>query len=195
MRHPRILVFAGSNRGGSINARLAAAMTKELALADAEVTRISLADYPLPIYDGDLEDEKGVPEAARQLARLFLSHHGIAIVTPEYNASFPALLKNTLDWVSQRGAVGEPYESPFRRRAFAVAAAANGQYGGIRALMALRPVLELGLGASVIPEQMALARAGEAFTENGALADEQSAKMLRRVTGRLIEEAVRYALD
>lgn len=194
MRHPRILVFAGSTRGGSINARLAAAMTKELALADAEVTRISLADYPLPIYDGDLENEKGVPEPARQLARLFLSHQGIAIVTPEHNASLPALLKNTLDWISRRGAVDEPYESPFRNRVFAVSAAANGQYGGLRALMALRPVLELGLGASVIPEQIALAQAGDAFTQTGSLADERSAQMLRRVTSRLIKEAVRYTM-
>ncbi|MEI2385664.1 NAD(P)H-dependent oxidoreductase [Breoghania sp. JC706] len=194
MRHPRILVLAGSTRGGSINARLAAAAVKELALADAEITRISLADYPLPIYNGDLEDENGVPEPAKRLARHFLTHHGILMVTPEYNASIPALLKNTLDWMSRRGAVGEPYESPFRNRVFAVAAASNGQYGGIRALMALRPILELGLGAAVIPEQLALARAQDAFGENGSLCDDRAADLLRQVTARLIREAVRYTL-
>ncbi|PTW62787.1 NAD(P)H-dependent FMN reductase [Breoghania corrubedonensis] len=194
MRHPRILVFAGSTRGGSINARLAAAAVKELALADAEVTRISLADYPLPIYNGDLEDEHGVPEPAKRLVRHFLSHHGILVVTPEYNASIPALLKNTLDWMSRRGAAGQPYESPFRNRVFAISAATNGQFGGIRALMALRPILELGLGATVIPEQLALARAENGFGENGSLLDEHDAGSLRRVTTRLIEEAVRYTL-
>ncbi|MDJ0930894.1 NAD(P)H-dependent oxidoreductase [Breoghania sp.] len=194
MRHPKILVLAGSIRGGSINTRLAAAMTKELALADAEVTRITLADYPLPIYNGDLEDEHGVPEAAKTLARLFLEHHGVLIVTPEYNASIPALLKNTLDWMSRRGAVGEPYESPFHNRVFAISAATNGQFGGIRALMTLRPILELGLGATVIPDQLALARAGDAFNRTSSVSEEPAAGTLRRVTSRLVEEAVRYTL-
>lgn len=194
MAVPKILVFAGSTRGGSLNAQLAATMTKELALADADVTRVSLADYPMPIYNGDLEREEGVPEPARKLARMLLAHHGVLIVTPEYNASIPALLKNTLDWVSRRGAVGEPYESPFRNRIFAVAAASNGQYGGLRALMQLRPILELGLGATLIPEQLALPRAADAYGQDGGLADERTAALMKRVVERLVDEASRYAV-
>ncbi len=91
----KILVFAGSIRSGSLSARLAALAAKELALADADVTLISLADYPLPIYDGDLEDEKGIPENAAKLARLIAANQGVFIATPEYNNSLPPLLKNT----------------------------------------------------------------------------------------------------
>lgn len=194
MRQPKILVFAGSTRGGSLNARLAAVLGKELALADADVTRISLADYPLPIYNADLETEQGVPEPARQLARLFLAHHGVVIVTPEYNASIPPLLKNTLDWISRRGAVGEPYENPYRNRIFALAAASNGQYGGLRALMQLRPILELGLGALVIPEQLALARARDAYTSDDTLSDARTAQLMRAMIERLLDEAGRLAV-
>ncbi len=194
MRHPRILVLAGSTRAGSLNAKLAAAMTKEMALADAEVTLISLADYPLPIYDGDLERNKGVPEEAGKLARLFQTHQGVLIVTPEYNASFPALLKNTLDWMSRPGAFDAGRGNPFRNRVFAVSSASTGQYGGMRALVSLRPVLELGLGALVIPEQIALAQADKAFNEAGGISDERSAGFMRAVTRRLIDEATRYLI-
>ncbi len=69
MAPTKVLVFAGSIRSGALSARLAALAAKELALADAEVTHISLADYPLPIYNGDLEDEKGIPENATPTPR------------------------------------------------------------------------------------------------------------------------------
>ncbi|WP_319774891.1 NAD(P)H-dependent oxidoreductase [Breoghania sp.] len=192
MRHPRILVLAGSARAGSFSAKLAAAMTKEMALADAEVTRITLADYPMPIYDGDLERDKGVPEAAKKLVRLFQAHQGVLIVTPEHNACFPALLKNTLDWMSRPGAQDRAGNNPFQNRIFAVSAASTGQLGGTRALAALRPVLELGLGALVIPEQVALARADKAFNAAGGICDMQAAGLMRAVTRRLIDEASRY---
>ena len=91
--------------------------------AGADVTRISLGDFPLPIYDGDLQAKSGVPKQAINLKRLMATHHGVLIVTPEYNSSMPALLKNTIDWVSR---VQDPQESRgqvFRERAFAIAAA------------------------------------------------------------------------
>jgi NAD(P)H-dependent FMN reductase len=103
----KILVTAGSIRTGSFNARLAAAATKELSLLDAEVTRISLADYPMPIYDGDLEAKSGQPENALKLKRHFMTHQGIFIASPEYNASVTPLLKNTLDWISRVREQGE----------------------------------------------------------------------------------------
>ncbi len=147
MRRPKIIVFAGSIRTGSFNGRLAALAAKELALRNADVTRISLADYPLPLYDGDAEAASGAPENAKKLKRQFAAHHGIFIASPEYNASITPLLKNTLDWVSR---VREPGEQPYpayRDRVFALGAASNGTYGGYRSLIALRHVLELGCGA------------------------------------------------
>src|SRR5580692_10483780 len=98
---PKILIIAASLRTGSHNARLAALAAKELTLAEADVTRISLQDYPLPIYDADLEAKSGVPHNAVQLKRMLTAHQGILIVTPEYNASVPALVKNTIDWISR----------------------------------------------------------------------------------------------
>src|SRR5687768_10636828 len=101
MSAPKILVFAGSIRSGAFSGRLAAVAAKELALLDAAVTLISLAEYPLPIYDADLETSKGVPENALKLARLIAAQSGVFIATPEYNHSLPPLLKNAIDWVSR----------------------------------------------------------------------------------------------
>src|ERR1700747_2466028 len=94
----KILVIPGSLRTGSLNARLAALAAHELAQAGAEVTRISLSDFSLPIYDGDLQAKSGVPKNAINLKRMIGAHHGVLIVTPEYNSSVPPLLKNAIDW-------------------------------------------------------------------------------------------------
>src|SRR5271167_859566 len=137
----KILVIPGSLRTGSLNARLAAAAAYQFTQAGADVTRISLGDFPLPIYDGDLQAKSGVPKHAINLKRLMATHHGVLVVTPEYNSSIPALLKNAIDWVSR---VQDPQESRgqvFRERAFAIAAASENRLGGARALMALRLIL------------------------------------------------------
>jgi NAD(P)H-dependent FMN reductase len=182
MPQPRILVFAGSIRTGALSAKLAALVAKELSLLDAEVSLISLADYPMPVYDGDLEAREGPPEAARKLRALLASHRGTFIATPEYNASIPPLLKNTIDWISRvRDSV-----DPFKKGVFAIGATSNGRLGGYRGLIALRQVLELGLGALVLPEQVAIQEAGQAFDEAGGLRDERSAKLLHAALMRLI---------
>jgi chromate reductase, NAD(P)H dehydrogenase (quinone) len=183
MAPARILVFGGSIRTGSFSAQLAGLAAKELALLDAEVSLISLADYPLPIYDGDLEAKKGVPDNAKKLRATMNEHGGIYIATPEYNSSIPPLLKNTIDWVSRSGAGGE---DPFRRCTFALGSTSNGRFGGYRALMALRSVLELGLQALVLPNQVALSHVGDAFDEAGNLKDPVVAKLLRTSLTRLI---------
>jgi NAD(P)H-dependent FMN reductase len=187
MAIPKILVFAGSIRTGSFNARLAANAAKELALLGAEVTRISLADYPMPIYDGDLESRSGPPENAVKLKQHFMAHQGIFIASPEYNASITPLLKNTLDWISR---VREGREVPlaaYKDRVFALGGASNGQYGAMRSLLALRHVLEIGCGALVIPDQIALPRAADAFDDTDTLKDEQTKNRLRGVLQRLID--------
>jgi NAD(P)H-dependent FMN reductase len=194
MAAPKILVFAGSIRTGSFNARLVALAAKELALADVDVTRISLVDYPLPLYDGDLEKASGVPENAVKLKRMFLAHRGIFIASPEYNASVTPLLKNTLDWVSR---VREGNEVPlvaYKRRVFAIGAASNGSLGGYRSLMALRQILELGCGATVLPEQVAVREAASTFDDDDMLRDERTLRTLRTVLERLVDTARQLAM-
>lgn len=184
---PKILVFAGSVRTGSFNARLAANAAKQLALLGAEVTHISLADYPMPLYDGDLEARSGQPENAVRLKQLFMAHGGVFIASPEYNASVTPLLKNTLDWVSR---VREGREAPlaaYKDRVFALGGASNGNYGAMRSLIALRQVLEVGCGALVIPDQIAVARAADAYDENDELKDEQTMNRLKGVLQRLVD--------
>ncbi|MEX2035497.1 MAG: NAD(P)H-dependent oxidoreductase [Xanthobacteraceae bacterium] len=186
---PKILVFAGSIRTGSFNARLAALAAKELALAGADVTRISLEDYPLPLYDGDLEAASGVPANALKLKQTMAAHRGVFIASPEYNASVTPLLKNTIDWISRVRERGEPPLAVFKNRAFALGGASDSAYGAVRSLMALRQVLELGCGALVIPEQVTVFRASEAFDEMDNLNEEGAANALKRVLQRLIDTA------
>jgi NAD(P)H-dependent FMN reductase len=186
---PKVLVFAGSIRTGSHNARLAALAAKELTLAGADVTRISLADYPMPIYDGDFEAKSGPPANAVKLKLLIAAHRGVFIVSPEYNASITPLLKNTIDWVSRVRERGETPLAVFKGRVFALGGASDGTYGAMRSLMALRQVLELGCGALVLPEQIAVSRASEAFDEIDNLKEERMANLLKRVLQRLTDMA------
>src|SRR3954451_11731128 len=189
MPAPKILVFAGSTRTGSHNARLAAIAAKELALSGAEVTHISLEDYPLPIYNGDDEAQSGVPAQALNLKQMMMLHHGVFIGSPEYNASIAPLLKNTIDWISRVRQRGEPPLAAFKDRAFALGGASDGVFGALRSLMALRQVLELGCGALVLPEQITVFRASEAFDEMDNLKEERAAASLKRVTAQLAEAA------
>jgi NAD(P)H-dependent FMN reductase len=189
----KILVFAGSIRSGSMNARLAALATKEFALAGADVTRISLLDFPMPLYDGDLESRSGPPESAISLKKMMMLHQGVFIASPEYNASITPLLKNTLDWVSRVREGREPPLAAYKDRAFALGGASNGQYGAMRSILALRQVLELGCGALVIPDQIAIARAGDAFDDMDNLKDDGSAQRLKGVVRSLIRFAGHYA--
>jgi chromate reductase, NAD(P)H dehydrogenase (quinone) len=193
MSTPKILVFAGSIRTGSFNARLAALAAKEVALAGADVTRISLQDFPLPIYDGDLEANSGPPANAVKLKQMMMAHQGVFIASPEYNASVTPLLKNTLDWISR---VREGKETPlaaYKNRVFALGAASNGVYGGMRSLLALRQVLEIGCGALVIPDQVAVSRAADAYDDMDNLKDDRTADLLRAVVRRLIDMARHFA--
>ena len=194
MATPKILVFPGSTRTGSHNVRLAALAAKELTLMDVDVTSISLADYPLPLYDGDAEAADGTPENAKRLKRQFAAHHGIFIASPEYNASITPLLKNTLDWVSRVREAGEQPRAAFRDRVFALGAASNGTYGGYRSLIALRHVLELGCGALVLPDQVAIRNAATAFDEAENLRDAGDGDRLRSMLARLVDVAHQYAV-
>lgn len=189
MRFPKILVIPGSTRTGSHNVRLAALAAKELTLLDAEVTRISLADYPLPIYEADLDARIGQPANALKLKQTMQAHHGIFITSPEYSASVTPLLKNALDWVSRVRERGDPTYAAFKNRVFAIAAASPGASGGLRSLMALRQILELGCGALVIPEQVAVPSAEFAFDQMDEFVEIRLTNLLRAELTRLVEMA------
>jgi chromate reductase len=182
----KILVIPGSLRTGSLNARLAAAAAHEFALAGVQVTRISLGDFPLPIYDGDLQTKSGVPKNAANLKRMMAAHHGVLIVTPEYNSSVPPLVKNIIDWVSRVHDTHEIRGQVFRERPFAIAAASEGRLGGTRALAALRLILS-ACQASVIPSQLALSFAGEAYDDMDRLKHPPDIEALKALVRQLID--------
>ncbi len=182
----KILVIPGSLRSGSHNVKLAAAAAHEFALAGVDVSRISLADFPLPIYDGDLQAKSGVPKNAVNLKRMMGAHHGVLIVTPEYNSSVPPLLKNTIDWVSRVQEAHEARGQVFRKRPFAIASASEGRLGGARALQALRLILS-ACQALVIPNQLALSFADQAYDEMDRLKKEADIGALKALVGQLIE--------
>ncbi len=188
MQRPKILLFAGSIRTGSHNERFAGTLTKILALKEADVTRISLRDYPLPIYHGDDEAENGPPENAVKLARLFDTHDAVVIVSPEYNASFTPLLKNTIDWVSRIKQDDNGPLIPYRGKIFAIASASPGKFAGMRSLIHLRATL-VSTGALVLSEQVSVGNAGSAFDEQDELLDERTRNMVDSFCDHIIEKA------
>jgi chromate reductase, NAD(P)H dehydrogenase (quinone) len=189
MRTPKILVIPGSPHIGSYNGKLAALAAKELALADADVTRISLEDYPLPLFDAEMTAEVATPYNAVQLRRMMERHQGVFMTSPEFSASVTPLIKNTIDWLSRPRARGEPAYEIFKDRVFAIGAASAGTDGGVRSLMALRQILELGCGALVIPEQISVANAGEAFDDMDDIKDLNLAASFKALARRLVELA------
>ena len=164
----RILAFSGSLRRDSFNQKLAGIAAEAARGAGAEVTLIKLSDYPLPVFDEDLESQ-GTPEKARQLKDLFLSHQGLLISSPEYNSSVTAALKNAIDWVS-RPAPGEPGLAAFRGKTAALMSASPGALGGLRGLVHLRAILG-NIQVLVLPDQLAINNAANAFDEAGQLKD------------------------
>jgi chromate reductase, NAD(P)H dehydrogenase (quinone) len=186
----RILVLAGSIRSGALSGKLAAAAAKEIALLDTDVTTISLADYPLPIYDGDFEVEKGIPENATRLAKTLIANHGVFIATPEYNHSLPPLLKNTVDWISRIKHTGS---MPYRHKIYAMGGTSDGRFGGARALIELRKVIATSLGGLVIPSRIEVPMAQHAFDDAGELIEEINARMLKTVSRQLVEFSRRLA--
>lgn len=183
MRITKIVTFAGSTRTGSYSAALSALAAKEIALLEAEPVHLSLADYPLPIYDGDLEASEGVPENAKRLHAQLAAADGVFIVTPEYNAGLPPLLKNAIDWVSRVRGEGDAFGGP----AWAIGCTSPGALGGYRASQMLRQSLALGLNCLVLGEQAMVANASQAFDEAGNFKDDKHTARLRGVLKKLID--------
>ncbi|WP_027062289.1 NADPH-dependent FMN reductase [Mesorhizobium loti] len=183
---PKILVFAGSVRSGAYSGRAADAAQKELAVQGAEVTRISLADYVLPILDEDLEKEKGVPENAVKLGRLVIAHDGLLIATPEYNGSIPPLLKNTIDWVSRVRRDGGRPVRPLAGKVAGLCSSSNGHFAGIRCINHLRAVL-VRCQMEVVTPECCVPDGGDAFDEGGNFRDERLHKSMEHLCRTLIE--------
>jgi NAD(P)H-dependent FMN reductase len=166
---PRILAFAGSLRKDSYNKKLIRVAVDGAKRTGAEVTLIDLRDYPLPIFDEDLERSAGLPENGAKLKKLFGEHDGLMISAPEYNSSITAVLKNTIDWVS-RPVPGETALAGFVGKIAVLMSASPGALGGLRGLVHVRSILG-NIGVIVLPDQIAVSKAHDAFAEDGTLKD------------------------
>lgn len=185
----RLLFLAGSAREGSLNKKLAR-LAHDVAEANGiAATFADLGDYPLPLYDGDLEAGEGVPANAFKLKALLEVHHGVFIAAPEYNASLTPLLKNALDWVSRTKTDDEAQLMVFKTRVFALGAASPNALGGAYGLLALRQTLVSGLGALVLPDQIRVPKAGEAFVDSGHLKDKDQMALLKGLVQKLARAA------
>lgn len=188
---PKILVFAGSAREASLNKKLARAAARAVDENGGEATFIDLRDFPMPIYEGDLEAREGMPPFARKLRELFVSHPAFLIVSPENNGTIPSLLKNAIDWLS-RDVDGRSGLEPYRGKVIALMAASPGAFGGVVCLTHLRHSLSKLL-AHVIPDQFPLPKADQAFAEDGSLTQPWQQKALLTVVRQLMETTSRLA--
>lgn len=176
---PRLLAFAGSLRKDSLNRRLVRVLAEAARDEGADVTLIELRDYPLPVYDGDIE-AAGMPDNVRALQKLMGEHDGLLIATPEYNGSVPALVKNTLDWISRPQINEESGTALFRGKVAGICSASPGALGGLRALIVLRDMLSK-LGLWVAPTQTAIGHANTLLDNNGALNNKKQHNAIIRV--------------
>lgn len=188
---PKILAFAGSARSESFNKRLLVYAAKQTQAAGADVTVLDFADLPLPLYDGDLEANDGVPANALELKRLMKAHDGFLIACPEYNSSITPLLKNAIDWASRPVAGEAPLET-YRGKTAALIAASPGGLGGLRGLVTVRSILG-NIGVFVTPTQLAVPLAHQAFAEDGSLIEERMRKGLDGVVTELVRFTSRVA--
>jgi len=185
MAVPRILAFAGSTRRESFNKRLIKIAAGAAEAAGAEVTLIELADYPLPLMNEDLQAEQGLPENAVALKKLFFDHDGLLLSCPEYNSSITPLLKNTIDWVS-RQAPGEGPLAAYKGKVATLMSASPGRLGGLRGLVHVRSILG-NIGVLVLPAQIAVSEAHEAFLPDGQLKDAKLNESIEKLGRGLAE--------
>lgn len=187
MNPPRILALGGSLRAGSFNQKVAALAAEGARSAGAEVTLIALRDYPLPLFDEDLEAASGMPENGRRLKELFASHDGLIIASPEYNSTISAALKNAIDWASRATSADEPPLSALAGKTAAILAASPGGYGGARGLVQLRPFLE-NIRIRVIEPQVTIPKAHEVIQPDGTFSDDAIAASVRDLGAALVAE-------
>ncbi len=188
---PKILAFAGSTRIDSFNKKLVKIAADGAMENGADVTIIDLRDYPLPLYDGDLEQQQGLPSNARKLKDIMLSHQGFLISSPEYNSSISGVLKNMIDWVS-RPVEGEEPLACFKDRITGIMSASPGALGGLRGLVHVRAILE-NIRVIVIPDQIAVAKAHEVFNADGTLRDKNQEEQVKKIGARVAKMLIKLA--
>jgi len=176
---PKILAFAGSTRTDSFNKKLVKIAATGAMEGGADVTVIDLRDFAMPLYDGDLEQQQGLPSNAKKLKDLMLSHPGLLISAPEYNSSISGVLKNTIDWVS-RPSAGEESLACFKGKVAGIMSASPGGLGGLRGLVHVRAILE-NISVLVIPDQIAVGKAHEVFNADGTLKDKKQEDQVKRI--------------
>ena len=184
MKPPRILAFSGSLRAASFNQKLVTLAAAAARDVGAEVTLISLRDFRMPLFDEDLEAAEGMPESAAKLKALFAGHDGLIIASPEYNSTITAALKNAIDWVSRATSPDEPPLSVLSGKTAAILATSPGGYGGSRGLIQLRPFL-VNIGITVLPDQVTIPTAHEAFAADGSLIDPAKAAAVAALGAKL----------
>ncbi|MGI8604170.1 MAG: NADPH-dependent FMN reductase [Verrucomicrobiales bacterium] len=172
MSQAKILAFAGSSRAKSLNKKLIRIAVEGARAAGAQVTLIDLRDLALPLFDQDFEDAQGLPAGAKNLKALMRDHDGFLISAPEYNSSVTGVLKNAIDWASREETDDEPPLAAFRGKVATLMSASPGVLGGLRGLVHLRAILG-NIGVIVLPDQVAVSKANEAFDDSGQLKDER----------------------
>ena len=180
----KILIFAGSARRGAFSRQLAAAATTLVEGHGGTPTLVDLGDFPAPLYNADLEADRGIPQPVMDFRRLVATHDGLIVATPEYNGFVTPLLLNMLCWAS-RPSPGDDFGNVFQGRPVALAASSPGRLGGVRVIPRLRDLLA-ELGMITVPGFVTIPAAATAFAEDGRLADSEAEDGLARLVRRLI---------
>lgn len=188
---PKILALAGSTRSESFNKKVSKIAAEAAKETGADVTWIDLRDFPMPLYDGDLEEKEGLPQKAKELKQLFIASDGFLIASPEYNSSISGVLKNAIDWVSRTESDDEPDLIAFKGKAASIMSVSVGQLGGLRGLVTLRSILG-NIGVLVLPDQKSLPKAQDCFDASGKLTSERDLKGFQKMGKQLAEFLIKY---
>ena len=181
----KILAFAGSLRNGSYNKKLvkiAAQIAKE---KGADLQLVDLSDYPMPLYNADIEESDGLPDNCKKLKKMMIDSDAFIISSPEYNSSITAVLKNTIDWTSRPEESDPHFLAAFKGKFAALISASPGYFGGYRGLTHLRSLLQ-EIGVLVIPDHLSLSNAADAFDEKDQLVNKKKRETLERVVENLL---------
>ncbi|HEY3898694.1 MAG TPA: NAD(P)H-dependent oxidoreductase [Chthoniobacter sp.] len=190
MSASKIVAFAGSLRAGSHNKKLLAIGVEAARANGAEVTVVDLRELALPLFDQDIEDSTGLPEGAKRFKALLRASDGMLIAAPEYNSSITGALKNVIDWASRTETDDEPSLVAFRGKTAALLSASPGAFGGLRGLVTVRSILS-NIGVHVLPDQVCIPVAHQAFDEAGKLKDEKKTKQVAQIAKGLVELTAR----
>ena len=187
----KLLAFAGSARTGSFNQRLVDVAAAKAEALGAQVTSVKLADFDLPLFNEDLE-KPSPPAGAAQWRKALIDHDGFLIACPEYNGSITPLLKNAIDWAT-RPEEGVAPLAAFQGKTATLLATSPGALGGIRGLAHVRTILS-GIGTIVLPTQVAVGGAHQAFSEDGqSLANERTEAMLQAAIEQCVQRTAALA--